>query len=207
MTTKPKDGIDDINGIDLLADAAECVNTNVTGAITSAIEEFVSLEAEGEALSESAARVSKRVNELKLNVFSELLDAYGATSFTDAKTGKVIDLELLVSAKLPKDDAKREACLRYIEEVGGGDLVKTSVTVEFDKGEIEQAKALVALLEDAEYRPTLARSIHSSTLAAFVRERVRDGKPIDYDQSGVYVAKIAVPKEPKVSKTKIRGRK
>ena len=97
MTTKPKDGIDDINGIDLLADAAECVNTNVTGAITSAIEEFVSLEAEGEALSESAARVSKRVNELKLNVFPELLDAYGATSFTDAKTGKVIDLELLAS--------------------------------------------------------------------------------------------------------------
>ena len=46
-------------------------------------------------------------------------------------------------------------------------------------------------LENKGYHPESKTHIHSSTLKAFIKERVENGKPIDLDLFGAFVAKTA----------------
>ena len=46
-------------------------------------------------------------------------------------------------------------------------------------------------LETKGFHPESKTHIHASTLKAFVKERVENGKPIDLDLFGAFVAKTA----------------
>jgi hypothetical protein len=61
----------------------------------------------------------------------------------------------------------------------------------FGKGEDNVAGDVVGMLEAKGFHPSTKTHIHSSTLRAFVKERVVSGKPIDLDMFGAFVANAA----------------
>ena len=194
--------------IDYAADAELDRNDNLKGVLTGAVQEYMALEQKLESLDGESKVAKERLNEFKMRRFPELLEAYGGTSFTDATTGAVVSLELLVAGSLPKDEARRAESIAYVESLGGGDLVKTKVVIEFGRGEEVEASNLVAKLKESAFpfNVTVTKDIHAQTLAAFARERIRDGKEIDCAKAGLYMANIAVPKIPKTKVVKVKAR-
>ena len=194
--------------IDLLADAKIGVNHNVTTSLSAAIVEYDKLEAEKATCDRRSGEIAPLLTSYKTRIFPELLAGYNSSSFTDATTGKKVELELLVAGSLPKEDlAKRKAAIDYVKELGGADLVKTKIIVEFGKGQEARAEALQTALLKKGYNVTAMSDIHAQTLAAFARERIRNGQPMDCEKAGLYSAQIAVPKEVKETVKKVRARK
>jgi len=72
-----------------------------------------------------------------------------------------------------EEERKLEA-FRSLEEFGASDLIKTRVTFSFPRGEKSEAIRLVR--EHSSLRPSLDESVHSSTLTAWVRERIEAGR-------------------------------
>jgi hypothetical protein len=49
----------------------------------------------------------------------------------------------------------------------------------------------VGILREKGFDPSTKTHVHPSTLKAFVKERVTDGKPIDLDMFGAFIANAA----------------
>ena len=198
---------EDFDGIDIEGDARLSVNDNVLGSIAGAVQRYDELEAEKATTEARVEEITSALTAMKMDELPELLKAAGTTSFTDAKTGRVIELELLVSATLPKDPEKRQAIINYVKERGHGDLVKTTITLDFGRDEGDAAAATMKLLQDAGLTPTIEESIHTQTLGAYVRECVTNGVEIDCERAGAYVVSLAVPRLPKAKKaTKVKAK-
>ena len=68
---------------------------------------------------------------------------------------------------------------------------KNDVVVSFGKGQDNEAGHVVGLLREQGFDPDTKTHIHASTLKAFVKERVENGKPIDLDMFGAFIANAA----------------
>ena len=55
----------------------------------------------------------------------------------------------------------------------------------------QSSKDVVAILQDAGFDPVTKTHVHPSTLKAFVKERITDGKPIDLDMFGAFISNAA----------------
>jgi hypothetical protein len=71
------------------------------------------------------------------------------------------------------------------------DIIKNDVTVSFGKGQDNIAGDLVGKLEQDGFNTSQKTYVHASTLKAFVKERFVNGKPIDLDMFGAFVANAA----------------
>lgn len=90
--------------------------------------------------------------------------------------------------------ANREKAYEWLRENGYDDIIKNTVSCSFGRGEDEIAGAFKALAEKEGYIAQQDTSIHSSTLRAFVRERVEAGDEFPMDLFGAYVGQRAVIK-------------
>jgi hypothetical protein len=80
--------------------------------------------------------------------------------------------------------------LDYVERSGNGSVIKTTVTVELDRGDLEVAKALFAELRGHRLANSfkglkLDRYVHPQTLGALVRELEEQGKNPPLETLGV----------------------
>ena len=75
-----------------------------------------------------------------------------------------------IAAEWP--DERRQAAYDLLEAKGGGDIVKCVVSVEFNREELETARALAQQLSAAGLFPTLKRAVQWNTLTAWFREQV-----------------------------------
>lgn len=200
----------DEDEIDYEADAQACVNHNIKGAISAAIQEYVELEKEKDALDARSKEIAASLTERKTKTLPELLRDYGALSFTDEVTGKVLEQELVVAGSLPKGDPeKRKAIIEYIKSIGCGDIIKTEVVVNFGRDSEDAVKELCEYLEkhEAGYDFEAIETIHASTHGALGREFIRENKEIDREKAGLFVTNIAEPHDPKKPKVKaVRSR-
>lgn len=96
--------------------------------------------------------------------------------------------------------ARRDEAFSWLEEKGYGGLIKTEVTAEFGKGELDKAKKLIAILVKQNYTCGLHRDVHWQTLKAFINESVRENRAVPLDLFGatpVTKAEIKAPTKPK----------
>lgn len=72
--------------------------------------------------------------------------------------------------------ANREAAHEWLRENGYGGLIKTDLTLEFGKGEEQEAFKLLADIRQLTNRPVeVGEGVHHSTLKSFVKERREAG--------------------------------
>jgi len=103
--------------------------------------------------------------------------------------GVTVERKMIVSASIPAD--RKDEAFAWLRENGCDDIIKNDVTCSFGKGQDNSAKNVISILEDAGFEPSTKTHVHPSTLKAFVKERVMDGKPIDLDMFGAYINNAA----------------
>lgn len=144
------------------------------------------------------ALTTTRIPEMMLNEMSML-----ETSFMVGNRQWKVAIKDFVAGSLPKEDAeKRALAIKWLETHEGGDLIKTEITITFNREEHARAKALAERLRKAGFTPQLESSVHASTLKSFALERLRSGAEIDAETLGLHVGKLA-----KFTLVNIDGRK
>ena len=103
--------------------------------------------------------------------------------------GLTVTRKMIVSASIPQD--RKEEAFAWLRENGLDDIIKNDITCSFGKGEDNLAGDVVGLLHEKGFDPKTKTHVHPSTLKAFVKERVTDGKPIDLDMFGAFIANAA----------------
>lgn len=103
--------------------------------------------------------------------------------------GVTVTRKMMVHASIPVD--RREEAYAWLRSEGLDDIIKNDVTLSFGKGEDNMAGDVVGMLRERGFDPDTKTHIHPSTLKAFVKERVTDGKPIDLDMFGAFIANAA----------------
>jgi len=106
-------------------------------------------------------------------------------------SGRVISIGQEVYASIPA--ANKPAAYAWLESHDFGGLIKTQVSTEFGRGEMDEAKKLEQELREKGLSCSLDRSIHAQTLKAFIKEQLAQGKELPLDLFGampVWVAKV-----------------
>jgi hypothetical protein len=96
------------------------------------------------------------------------------------------------------DHTKRTEGFAYLEGMDAKDLIKTIVTVPFNREDRARAQELVMKLQAMGYLPIVAESVHNMTLTAWLKEQVEvKHKLPDLDKIGGTVGRIVKLKDQK----------
>jgi hypothetical protein len=98
---------------------------------------------------------------------------------------------------LPKDPDKRDSALAWLEEHEASDIIKTFMTLKFQKSEHNEALSLAAELHERGYDAVTESSVHPSTLIAHVKERLEKGEEVPLDTLGLFAGRRVKIKEQK----------
>jgi hypothetical protein len=104
--------------------------------------------------------------------------------------GYKIDLTDFVSGSLPKDPAKRQKALEWLEKNEGGSLIRTDLAVTFGKSQHNNAIDLAEQLKEKGYSINVNMGVHAQSLQAFARECIRSGRPIEAETLGLFIGKV-----------------
>lgn len=173
--------------------------SNIVEQLVILAKEASELEETIESLNEALKVHAGRLNHLKQKQMPEMLAQANLPEFTwlDQQSnlpGVKMKLSDYVGGSLPKEEMEREEALAKIVDAGGGKLITCGVIVDFPKSQREKALEVFKKLHeelkeiaDCEFK----EGIHASTLASFVREKLKKGEPFDYESCGIHVGKIA----------------
>lgn len=122
------------------------------------------------------------------------LQEYGMAEIKmDDETKITIKQEYYATIK----EEKRGEAFGWLINNGHGDLIKHDVTTSFTRGQDDEARRLMELLEENNVNFTDKKHVHPQTLRAFVREQIEGGNPIPLETFSVHVRQVAKIKREK----------
>lgn len=108
----------------------------------------------------------------------------GLNSFS-LSDGTKLQIKTFYRGSIPK--AREEEAFEWLKEHGHEDLIKNEVKSSFGKGEEINANNLMLILKQEGFDYENKKTVHPSTLKAFVKEQLERGKSLPLDTLGVYV--------------------
>lgn len=153
------------------------------------LNEAVDLKAAVDQMEEDLSAAKKQLNSLNTSVIPDIM----ATLQMDELTfrGWKVKVGEFVSGSLPKDPEKRIAAIHWLEAHEGGDLIKTNLSVVFNRSQHNEALALAADIEGQGFAPSVDSSVHPQTLAAWARERMKNGEVVEPETLGLFTGRVA----------------
>lgn len=136
----------------------------------------------------------KELNELRFAYLPDLMLEAGLSSFA-LEDGSSVKVEDYVQGSLPKDKQNRATAIAVLEAHGGEALIRNQVIADFEKKEHNKALSIARELEDRGLHVRVQQDVHHSTLQAFVREKMKAGEKMPYEQLGIFVGRRAVFKD------------
>jgi hypothetical protein len=97
-----------------------------------------------------------------------------------------VSKKTMVHASIPV--ANREEAFTWLRDRNLDDIIKNDVSVTFGRGEDNVAGVFMEEMRRNGLNPKQKTHIHAQTLKAFIKERITQGKEIDLDLFGAYVA-------------------
>lgn len=142
-------------------------------------------EAEVERITELLATANanlKRISEVEIPT---LMDAAGMTSYT-TQDGITIKVDEKIRGSIP--EATKDKAFNWLKEHGHDDLVKREFKIQFNKDEEQWAAKFVRDLNARKKKLAyeVKRTVHSSTLASFVKGQLEEGVDFPMDIFGVF---------------------
>jgi hypothetical protein len=164
--------------------AATATDDNILANITRVAREL--REAQDDVVhAEGVLQAAKdRVRLLEESTLPELMDRAGQKKLTTID-GYDLTRGETVRASIPPGNLPR--AIMWLNANGYGSIVKRLISLTTGKGEEQRAAEAVELLVSAGFAPTDAPSVHTSTLAASVREMMEKGVDVPKELLGVYV--------------------
>lgn len=115
--------------------------------------------------------------------------------------GTSVAVEEAVTAQISED--RRPAAHAWLKANGFGGLIKSVVSVAFERGEEEVAQRAAQLLADETgHTASMEERVHPATLRSFVKEQMEAGKPPPFDVFGINAFNKAKIKAPRAKKSK-----
>jgi len=162
------------------------------------------LEFEKVRVEESLSNINRQIYSITRETLPDLFTAKGVTSVglpaTGNTPGYTATLDTEIKAGIARDWSadRREKAFEYLNAQGASDLIKATVTVDFDKAQLDRAVKLRRYLVDQGFAATLDMTVHHMTLTSWLRERWRRGTlPAALDTIGGYVGAIVKLKQEK----------
>lgn len=154
------------------------------------LQQLAELQAAAEAeIADLEAKLNKareKYKDLAERQVPELMDQIGMEEFR-TNTGLRIVVQETIRASIPK--AKAPLAFGWLKDHGHAAMIKRVVSVQFGKGEDDRAEALLSSLS-GEYAAEEKSSVHPSTLAAFIREKLSNGDEVPLDLFGVHRQRV-----------------
>lgn len=169
------------------ADALSDVQHGATRHLSDLVRKLRSVESEIADAEEHLKALKGEKHRLSTELIPSCMDEMGIERVD--VDGVTVQRKLFVSASIPP--ARKDEAFAWLRDNGLDDIIKNDVTCSFGKGEDGLAGDVVGILRDKGFDPSVKTHVHSSTLRAFVRERVESGKPIDLDMFGAFVNNVA----------------
>lgn len=123
-----------------------------------------------------------------------LMQELGLQSFT-LDDGSKVEIKATYGGHIKVED--RPEAFSWLRDHGHGDIIKNTVSVLFASGEDSKASALLGELSSMGYAPEQKEDVHSSTLKAWVKERVELGEAFPMHLFGAWVGQRAAIKASK----------
>jgi len=137
-------------------------------------------------LSSTIDAAQAELDDIETKVLPELMALVGLAEFR-LDSGEIVKRGTVVRASIPEEH-RYEAHAR-LAAMGHGDLVKHVISLQFGKGESQQATRAYDLLRQ-EF-PDLPigdkESVHSGSLTALVKELLSKGQDVPLDLFGVFI--------------------
>lgn len=137
---------------------------------------------------------------------TKTLPAIMASAKTRSHTttaGVKIEISEFVNGTLPKTPEAREAAIQWLKDNGGASIIKTELKATLGLGEHNLAGEIRAKFEELGVTFSEDKGVHPQTLAAFGRERLKQGKELPAETLGLSVgsqAKVTLKDGSKISK-------
>lgn len=158
--------------------------------------EYQQRAAKADSLTDELETENQRISEIKTVLIPGVMEELGSTEIKLEDKTK-IKIEPKVNASIKKENEPK--VFDWLIANGFGGLIKSSVTAEFPREEVERAQELVESLRDEEIEATLKQGVHNATLKSFVKEELEAGRKVSEDISVFEYkeAKITLPKSKK----------
>lgn len=176
---------------DLIEEAsAEAPDEGELTRVTRLAEEAQSLQ---NIIADLEDEVKERKRQLNDILQRQLPDMFAEIGIDEIRTkdGTKFVIRDFVSGSLPKDEFGKRVALEWLEQHGGADIIKATVNLAFGKDEYEVAREIAADLEARGYNPSTDLGVHASTLAAFARDRLKNGEEVNTEILGLHIGRHA----------------
>ena len=164
-------------------DALSQVSTETGQQLSSLVRELRNVEDQITEAEEHVKELKQQQKSLSFETIPAVMDEMGVERVD--VDGLTVSRKMIVHASIPLD--RKEEAFSWLRENNLDDIIKNDVTCSFGKGEDNVAGDVVGLLQEKGFDPKTKTHVHASTLKAFVKERVTDGKAIDLDMFGAYI--------------------
>lgn len=141
--------------------------------------------AEAEATVKSSKRALAEIREVEI---PELMDSLGMEEF---KTTSGLKIKVKENIRASISKANQADAFAWLREHGHDALIKRELKVLFGKGEDAQAEETLEMLREAELQADDNASVHASTLAKFVREKLEAGEEVPMELLGVHRQRVS----------------
>ena len=168
-------------------DALSDVNTGAARTLSDLVRSLRRVEQEIDDAENHLKALKQQKHKLSVENIPTLMDEMGVDRLD--VDGVTVSRKMMVHASIPA--ARKDDAFAWLRENNLDDIIKNDISVSFGKGQDNLAGDVVGLLQERGFDPQTKTHIHPSTLKAFVKERVENGKPIDLDMFGAFVASAA----------------
>lgn len=110
----------------------------------------------------------------------DLPDLMMELELTSFKMDNGASVEVVPDVQCGISEERRVNAHRWLTENSFGGIIKTGVSVEFEKGKLEEAEALAEQIGGI-----VKESVHPATLKSFVKEQLAAGRAIPFDLFGI----------------------
>jgi chaperonin cofactor prefoldin len=125
-------------------------------------------------------------HELETKTIPTLMDSVGTAVFKSKKSGIQAELKSHYHATLPKDHEQREKAFEWLHDSGYDDLIKGTLTISFDKGDMDAAEhiyeRIVQMCAEYDISPdvVLKEDVHYKTYTRVIKEEAQKGEAIPF---------------------------
>lgn len=158
---------------------------NIMAQLGGLAKEQLDAEAEVARLEEELRKAQEKVKDISEHRLPTLMEEAKMESFVTSD-GLKITLREIIRASIP--EAGSEKAFDWLEDNGQGAMIKRQFVIEFGKSEDKWADKFERDLKARKRQLNVKRkkSVHSSTLSAFIREQLEEGVPIDMRMFGAF---------------------